>query len=55
MIYELLELDEKWLRYTRLNSIKSAKTILRKTDLKFSEGSKAKSPATLILSTQFLS
>ncbi len=32
-MYDLLELDEKWLSYTRLKSTKSAKLILRK--LKF--------------------
>ncbi len=34
-MYDLLELDEKWLSYTRLKSTKSAKLILRKLKLVF--------------------
>ncbi len=46
-MYELLESDEKWLSYTCLKSIESAKLILRKIEFKFFEGSKAKSPSNI--------
>ncbi len=40
-------MDEKWLSYTCLKLIESAGSILRKIKLKFSEGSKAKSPSNI--------
>ncbi len=45
MMNDLLESDKKCLNYTRLKSIKYANSILRKIELQFSKGSKAKFPS----------
>ncbi len=42
MLHDLLESESKWLSYSRLKSIESAKSILGEKQFKFSEGSKAK-------------